>query len=197
MEASTVQSANASSHVIIGDPPCPFPGTTWIPGGGSTIDPYRTGDWPGQFPYIGDPIEPYVPPIKIIPGKVDIFPIGPSIVPNTNPDWWKQLQPAIGGITLTPNPWRAQHVNGKSIFSCDVPGCGPEDVKVQISDRELSVTATRHDGLGTSNFAMAIDVNFYDVKEAKAIVENGVVNVEVPYRASALAQPFQVPVTGK
>ncbi len=199
MEASTLQCNNGSSHVPCGDPPIPYPGTTWIPGGypnSSTFDPYRTGDWPPQYPYIGDPIVPYEPPIKVIPGKVEII---PTIGPSTNPDWWKQLQPnpGLGGITLMPNPWRATHLAEKSVFSCDVPGCRPEDVKVQISDRELSVTATRHDGLGTSSFSTAIDISFYDVKEAKAIVADGVVSVEVPYRDKSLVQPFQVPVSGK
>src|SRR6516225_2719167 len=139
------------------------------------VFPQRTGDWPGQYPYIGDPITPYEPPIKIVPAPVQIWPLGPVTVPNTNPDWWSNIK-------LMPNPWKVQHLAQGSVFSCDVPGCRPEDVKVQISDRELSVTATRYDGGGTSNFSTPIDVTFYDAREAKAVVAAGVISVTIPYR---------------
>jgi hypothetical protein len=199
-----------SNSLPCGDPPPPQfvrPGTTYLPiktwlsddTGMSPWDGVKVGDFPGwdpfnPYPYSpAHPWDPYQPTIVPIPQRM--YPFVPN-VPYTPESTW----PLPGTMVLTglvPTTWKFNATVSGATYSVDVPGCKPEDVKVQISSHELSAVATRHDDGRSSCHSQVFDHNLYDARGAQATVADGVLVVYVPYRAVTAAQTFQVPVTGK
>ena len=150
--------------------------------------PYRTGDFPGSYPYIGDPIVPQDPPIKIIPGKVDYYPLGPAVVPNVNSVW-------TTGFSLTPNPWAVTVTAEGLCCRCDVPGCKEDGLSVVINNGTITVSYKRFDTGGLCYPATQFIGADYDPTTAEATLEAGVLTINVkrfPPKAG-----IKVPVTVK
>lgn len=206
MNESPIQS---SCEISLNSLPCGDPqqfvrpGTTYYPVKTYTTDntgtpPFngdRIGDLPSWGPYAPEPYMPVQPWDPFVPQPQRVLPWIP-VVPNMpytpEPGW-----PGMQLTSLIISTWKMKILETGASFSLDVPGCRAEDVKVQISSRELSAVATRHDDGGISCQAHPFDHSNLDARGAQATVADGVLIVYVPYRAVTAAQTFQVPVTGQ
>lgn len=178
IETASNINSNVNQAVIIG------------PADQGSILPWRTGDFPDMMPYTSDPIEPYVSPIQVIPGRLDIFPLGPGLLPNVLPAW-----PA-GVINLTSNsPWKLSVTIDGLCCRCDVPGAKVEDINVNINNGNIVVSYKRFDD-GTMCYPPSqLLGSDYDASTAEATLECGVLTVNV--KRFPPKGGIKVTVTGK
>jgi hypothetical protein len=156
------------------------------------------GTWIGDFPPDYDPYNPYGPS-RIIPIPQKLIPLGPSILPNTQP--WPTIipNPGLGGITLgatlAPNPWNVQFQSDKVVARCDVPGAVADSVNVEITNGSIQVNYRRFDTNGLCYPQVQCIGTDYDPKTAEATLELGVLTIVV--KRFAEKATHKVTVTAK
>jgi len=153
-----------TKHVYVGD--VPAGNNVWI------------GDWPPQRPWDITPVVPNVP---------------------WNPPIDAQPYP-LGGVTITTSgylsvsPWRVDtSVVDRITLALDVPGVKVQDLKVEIDDGWVRVSAVRFDTKATNNQTYYVGPAF-DPTTCEATLEAGVLTLIVMKFVDRLPRKVNVKV---
>lgn len=106
-------------------------------------------------------------------------------------DWFDNVFAAMGGTAEAPrSSYELVRGDEKDLIRVDVPGCGPEDVDVELSGSVLLVRWNGRTGKALLKFKVAQHVR---AEAVEATVEKGVLSVRLP-KAPSEGKPEKVRV---
>jgi HSP20 family molecular chaperone IbpA len=183
-----------NEHTVQYNSEIPLTATTTI-----GICPDYTGDWP-PHPYIGDPLPDPFLPTRVYPGIIPYSPWHPDTTPWDVIPLIPYTPPVQPSFHFSPTPvWSLDIQGDRCIAKLDLPGVRNSDLKVEIENGSIHVTAKRFD---TGVFDARTNVNTvqfigadYDPKTSEATLEAGVLTVTILKFKEKSA--FSVPVTVK